>query len=127
MLDIIGTCMVHKTSRSASVSTSCSLIYSERPLYPPATIDFYPHHFHQLTTPSSRNSIACTSIQNPRGTPSRPSRPSDFRDIPGYPPSFHAFPDSLARLQNSTPFFSAESKLFLQNTGGGGLRSSNLQ
>src|SRR5207248_6012394 len=63
--------MVHKNPRSASVSTCSSLIYPERPLYPPAPIDFYPGRFHQLTKPFSRNSIVCTSIQNGGGAPSK--------------------------------------------------------
>src|SRR5437868_611751 len=52
--------------------------------------------------------------------------PYGFRDIPDYPPSFHAFRDSLAQLQNSTPLFSRKSTLFSQNTGGGGLRKPRL-
>src|SRR5256885_17145498 len=52
--------------------------------------------------------------------PPKPSRPSDFQDIPDDPLCFHAFPNSLAQLQNSSLLFSAKSKLFQQNTGGGG-------
>jgi len=36
-----------------------------------------------------------------------------------YPLSFQALTDSLCRFQNSSPFFSRKSGLFLQNTGGG--------
>src|SRR2546423_1001425 len=52
--------------------------------------------------------------------PPRPSRPSDFQDIPDDLLCFHAFPNSLAQTKNSSRLQSAKSELFLQNTGGGG-------
>ena len=52
--------------------------------------------------------------------PPRPSRPPDFQDIPGDLLCLHAFPNSLSRRKNSSPLQSAKSKLFQQNTGGGG-------
>jgi hypothetical protein len=121
---------------SRRVSPSLSFHQVTNPSSP--TVDFYPHSFHQLTNPSSHNSLLFKFIQNPRGVPAAPPRqslafgglasPKQIRRVGGsifhflfsifcFPLSFPPFTNSWPQLQNSTSFFSAKSKLFLQNTG----------
>src|SRR5207237_680002 len=70
------------------------------------------HSFHQLTNPSSRNSIVCTSIQNAGGAP-------PFILVPTFKRS--------ERSNVLTVRVSPLSAAFTKNTGGGGLCSSDLQ
>src|SRR5690242_11110446 len=79
------------------------------------TIDFYPAWFHQLTNPSFRKSFVLSSIQNPGGGVPLFALSVDCRLFTThYPLSFLSFADSLAQLQNSSPFLSRKSELFQQ-------------
>lgn len=115
-------------SQSLNTSVFCSpFVFMSLRIHPSRLsprIDFYFHDFHALTNPLIGNSFVFTSIQNPGGvspTIVPDSRNSRRQMCQAF--YFHTVANSLSSQRKSSALESTTSKLFWQNTRGGGLAS----